>query len=127
MRRSSSVLAAAALWAGSVNSASAACPDVDPALAGHYVLSGQIEVGSEIRLEPDGHYAFLLVYGAVDQFGKGCWSVEGNQLALRLGNRKVPRDASPEDRKFRGLYLMIEPDGRLRWPLPGFHGRYERQ
>ena len=127
MRKASIALAAVALGAALANAAQAACPDVDPTLAGHYVLNGQVEVGSEIRLQPDGAFAFLLAYGANDQFGKGCWSVEGTTLALRVGGKKIPKDASPEDRKFRGMYLMIEPDGRLRWPLRGFSGRYERQ
>lgn len=127
MRRATIALAAAALGAALPHAATAACTQVDPAIAGHYVLNGQKEIGSEILLEPDGTFAFLLAYGAIDQFGKGCWSVEGNRLALRVGDRKIPDDASPEDRKFRGMFLTVEPDGRLRWPLRGVSGRYERK
>jgi hypothetical protein len=122
------VSAAAILWAvlsGPV--AAITCPPVAPGLEGHYVLNGEREVGSQILLRPDGQFEFMLAYGAVDQYGSGCWSVQDNTLALRVKGRKIPLRASPEDRKFRGMYLMIERDGRLGWPLPGFRGKFERQ
>lgn len=128
MRHLIDTVAVAAVWTALAFPAFAAtCPPVAPGLEGHYVLSGQMEVGSQILLRPDGQFEFMLAYGAVDQYGSGCWSVNGTTLGLRVKGRKIPRQASPEDRRFRGMYLLIERDGRLAWPLPGFRGRYERQ
>jgi hypothetical protein len=128
MRRLVHAFAAVATSSALSQAAQAApCPPVDPGLAGYYVLSGQMEVGSELALQPDGQFEFMLAYGANDQYGSGCWSVQDSTLALHVKGRKIPNQASPEDRKFRGMYLVIEPDGRLGWPLPGFRGKYERQ
>jgi hypothetical protein len=128
MQRPTTALAAVATWAAMSMAAQAApCPPVDPGLEGHYVLNGQMEVGSQLLLRPDGQFEYMLAYGAIDQYGSGCWSVNGTTLALKVKGRNIPRQASPEDRRFRGMYLMIERDGRLAWPLPGFRGRYERQ
>ena len=128
MRHLIDAVAGAAVWAAlSFPALAASCPPVAPDLAGHYVLNGQMEVGSELLLAPDGQFQFMLAYGAVDQYGSGCWSVHDTTLALHVKGRRIPARASPEDRKFRGMYLMIESDGRLGWPLPGFRGKYERQ
>lgn len=106
----------------------AECTPGDPALAGYYVLNGEMEVGSQLALRPDGAFEFMLVYGAIDQYGRGCWSVNGRVLMLQVaGRRNVPRDHSPADRRFRGMMLVVEDDGRLAWPLEGFRGRYEKQ
>ena len=128
MRHMTRAISGAAVWAAvSIPAVAATCPPVAPGPEGHYVLSGQMEVGSQLLLQPDGQFEFMLAYGAVDQYGSGCWSVADNTLALRVKGRKIPLHASPEDRRFRGMYLVIERDGRLAWPLPGFRGRYERQ
>jgi hypothetical protein len=105
----------------------APCPAVDPALAGFYLLEGAMEVGSQLVLRPDGRFDYMLAYGAIDQIGSGCWSVSGSTLALRVKGRKIPAQASPVDRRFRGMYLLVRPDGTLAWPLAGFRGRYARQ
>ena len=39
--------------------------------AGHYVLRGVMEVGSELLLKPDGTFEFALAYGATDYYAKG--------------------------------------------------------
>jgi hypothetical protein len=39
-------------------------------LAGHYVLRGVMEVGSELLLKPDGTFEFMLAYGAADYWPK---------------------------------------------------------
>ena len=38
--------------------------------AGHYVLQGVIEVGSELLLKPDGTFEYMLAYGAADYWAK---------------------------------------------------------
>ena len=40
-------------------------------LAGHYVLSGVMEVGSELLLEPGGTFQYMLAYGAADYSANG--------------------------------------------------------
>jgi len=103
------------------------CAPQDPALAGLYQLEGEMEVGAQLYLSPDGRFEFGLAYGAVDQYGRGCWSVEGKVLTLmKEGRRTVPKMASPADRSFRGMRLTLAGKGRLGWPLPGFRGEFVR-
>lgn len=72
----------------------------DPALAGrnaadftgHYYLQGIYEVGSELLLKPDGHYQWMLAYGAVDQNSEGSWAIDGNELVL---TPTLPRSNAP--------------------------------
>lgn len=107
--------------------ASAACKPGDPKLAGRYFLDGAMEVGSELRLHPDGRFEFALAYGALDQYGQGCWSVAGTTVTLMArGRTRIPARHRPDDRRFRGMVLVAEPDGGLRWPLAGFHGVYRK-
>jgi hypothetical protein len=51
-------------------------------LAGHYVLRGVMEVGSELWLKPDGSFEFMLAYGAADYSAKGTWRHEGDAVIL---------------------------------------------
>jgi hypothetical protein len=51
-------------------------------VAGHYVLSGVMEVGSELLLKPDGTFEYMLAYGAADYSAKGSWRVEGDAVVL---------------------------------------------
>lgn len=122
-------LAVMAPWIALASIADAsACKPGNPDLSGHYVLNGAMEVGSQLLLLPDGQFEFMLAYGAIDQYGRGCWSVTDRTLTLRVqGRRSVPRQHSPADRRFRGMVLIVQPDGRLSWPLHGFRGQFERQ
>lgn len=106
----------------------AACLPGNPEVAGFYTLIGEMEVGSQLVLQTDGQFEFMLAYGAIDQYGRGCWTLEDQVISLQVaGRRNVPREHSPADRRFRGMMLVVEPDGRLAWPLPGFRGRFEKQ
>jgi len=104
-----------------------ACAPGDPKLVGHYYLNGVMEVGSELLLKPDGSFEFYLAYGALDQYGKGCWRVEGNQVLVIPEGRSAPAAVySIESSKFVGFTLTIEGKA-LVWNLGGGHrGRYER-
>jgi hypothetical protein len=42
-------------------------------LAGHYILQGVREVGSELLLKSDGSFEYMLTYGAADYWAKGTW------------------------------------------------------
>lgn len=107
--------------------AQATCQPGDPRLAGRYFLEGVMEVGSELRLYPDGQFEFALAYGALDQYGQGCWAVQGKTVTLMAkGRRTIPAQHTPLDRRFRGMWLLAEPDGGLRWPLPDFSGVFRK-
>jgi hypothetical protein len=119
---------ALAMWVlAAAAAAQAACAPGDPVLSGTYFLDGEREVGSEVRLYPDGQFEFALAYGALDQYGQGCWTVAGKTVTLMAkGRRTVPAQHTPLDRRFRGMWLLAESDGSLRWPLPGFGGVFRK-
>ena len=52
------------------------------ALAGTYCLSGVMEVGSCIRLLPDGQFRYFLAYGAYDENSEGTWKLERGEVVL---------------------------------------------
>ena len=51
-------------------------------VAGHYVLRGVMEVGSELLLRPDGTFEYMLAYGAADYEASGAWKVDGDSVVL---------------------------------------------
>jgi hypothetical protein len=57
-------------------------------LAGDYILQGVREVGSELLLKSDGHFEYMLAYGAADYWGKGTWRHENNSVLLNSAGRK---------------------------------------
>jgi len=50
-------------------------------LAGHY-NGGQMEVGAELLLKPDGHFQYELAYGALDESAEGTWDFHDNAVFL---------------------------------------------
>jgi hypothetical protein len=50
---------------------------------GRYALEGEMEVGSELLLRPNGTFAFMLAYGALDESGAGKWHLEGSNVVLQ--------------------------------------------
>lgn len=70
---------------------------------GTYYLSGAREVGSELTLTADGHYTQATSYGAIDQFMRGSWHVEGDELVLQS------EDSLPVP-PFRILKAWHQPD-----------------
>ena len=57
-------------------------------LAGHYILRGVMEVGSELLLKSDGTFEYGLSYGAADYWAKGTWRHEKNSVVLNSTGRK---------------------------------------
>ena len=111
----------------SASGASGACAPGDASRVGHYYLNGVMEVGSELLLKPDGSFEFMLAYGALDQYGKGCWRVEGNRVLVIPAGRSAPAaQYSMDSSRFVGFTLTI--DGKaLVWDLgDGHKGRYEK-
>src|SRR5262245_8324890 len=84
-------------------------------IAGHYVLEGMMEVGSEMLLKPDGQFEFMLAYGAADYWARGTWRREKDAVILNSSGKK--------EEPFR--FLRSEPGtaGRIRVSVLGKHGR----
>ena len=83
-------------------------------LAGHYVLQGVMEVGSELWLKPDGSFEYMLAYGAADYWAKGTWSHDGNAVVLNSAGK----EAAP----FRLLRSEAGKAGRIRVWVMGKNG-----
>jgi hypothetical protein len=84
-------------------------------VAGHYVLRGVMEVGSELLLKPDGQFEFMLAYGAADYFAKGTWHRDKDGVHLKTtGTKEEP---------FRFLHSEPGTAGRIRVSVIGKNGR----
>ncbi|RZG49190.1 hypothetical protein EXG28_06450, partial [Acinetobacter baumannii] len=55
----------------------------DQAWSGHYYLHGVMEVGSELLLQPDGKFQWMLAVGALDQYAEGTWWKNGDCIGLK--------------------------------------------
>lgn len=55
----------------------------DQAWGGHYYLNGVMEVGSELLLQPDGKFKWMLAVGALDQYAEGTWWKNGDCIGLK--------------------------------------------
>lgn len=61
------------------------------AIAGSYCLQGVHEVGSCIRLSPDGKFEYFLAYGAYDETAEGTWREDkGTVLVTTAAYDKRP-------------------------------------
>lgn len=122
-------LIAAASFAGlcacQTQGVAGACTPGDQKLAGHYYLEGIMEVGSELLLRPDGSFEFGLAYGALDQYGKGCWKISGSSLALVPEGRSSGSATHSFDQPgFDGMVLAID-GADLVWRVDPRHvGRF---
>jgi hypothetical protein len=56
-------------------------------VAGHYVLEGAHEMGSELVLKPGGQFEYMLAYGAADYTATGKWHAAGDTVVL---DSKIP-------------------------------------
>ena len=84
-------------------------------LAGNYVLRGEMEVGSELVLKGDGHFEFMLAYGAADYWAKGTWRQEGNAVILQSAGKK--------EEPFKLLRSEAGKPGRIRVWVLGQNGK----
>jgi hypothetical protein len=124
MRGQSAIVAAFAAALLPVG-ASAACAPADPSLAGHYALSGVMEVGSELSLKADGRFKYMLAYGALDELASGCWTRNGHLVTLNAQKFLTNAD---DPMKFDRLELTVAPGGKLMRRFDAEHaGAYSRQ
>jgi hypothetical protein len=58
--------------------------------AGHYRLTGDHEVASELIIRKDGHFAYGLIVGALDEQAEGRWRRQGDAIYLTTEPKPVP-------------------------------------
>ena len=83
--------------------------------AGNYVLRGEMEVGSELALKKDGHFEFMLAYGAADYWAKGTWKQEGTAVILQSSGKK--------EEPFKLVRSEAGTPGRIRVWVLGQNGK----
>jgi hypothetical protein len=115
-------LALTVFWASGASATD--CTRADASLAGHYYLRGVMEVGSELRLQANGSFDYMLAYGALDELASGCWSRDGSVVTL-VASRF---EANAEDpMKFERLELEVALSGKLLRRFDAAHiGTYSR-
>jgi hypothetical protein len=87
-------------------------------VAGHYVLNGVMEVGSELQLKPDGTFEYMLAYGAADYFAKGAWRLDKDSVDLNTSGKEEPpfRRVKSASAKLPGVRVWVKaPNGN---PVP---------
>lgn len=61
-----------------------------PGPTGDYRLTGEQDVASGLRLQPDGHFQYFLIVGALDEEAQGRWSAAGGVVTLVTEPVPVP-------------------------------------
>lgn len=56
-------------------------------ITGEYYLQGVREMASGFLIKPDKTFQFFITYGALDRYGSGTWSVNGDKLILNSAAR----------------------------------------
>ena len=83
-----------------------------------------MEVGSELRLLPNGRFEYMLAYGALDELASGCWSREGGTVTLVASKFETSME---DPMKFDRLELKALPGGKLERRFDARHaGKYSR-
>src|SRR5882762_1843644 len=79
-------------------------------VAGHYVLRGVREVGSELLLKPDGSFEYMLAYGAADYGAKGTWKRDQDFVVLNTTGKEAPpfRLLRSTASKAQGIQVSVE-------------------
>jgi len=117
-------LAAALLGAIASSFAQPAPAQDASSVAGNYCLVGVREVGSCLRLSPQGQFEYFLAYGAYDENSEGTWKLEGGQVVLdslaydRRPTFSLKRTQASADNAFD--VIVENKTGR---PLSGFNVR----
>jgi hypothetical protein len=88
----------------------------EPSPAGHYRLTGEQDVVSELLIKPDGHFSYGLIAGALDEQAEGRWRREGDSIFLITEPKPVPAafSAGPATRTESAplTVRVVWPDGR---------------
>jgi hypothetical protein len=84
-----------------------------PGPAGHYRLTGEQDVVSELLIRPDGRFSYGLIAGALDEQAEGRWRREGDSIFLTTQPKPVPATFSVrEARRTDTAPLTV----RVVWP-----------
>ncbi len=67
-------------------------------------------MGSELELNADGRFAYMLAYGALDELASGCWSRKGAVVTLHAAKFET---SMQDPMKFERLELTIAPGPQL--------------
>lgn len=59
-------------------------------LTSEYQLAPLPEIAAGLALHADSSFEFYFIYGALDRYGKGTWSVEGNDVVLQSSAGEHP-------------------------------------
>lgn len=74
---------------------------------GEYYLSGVPETACGFKLDDNGTFQFFFSQGALDRFGTGQWTVQGQQIVLNSNPSPAHHFKLVESRKEPGDKLMI--------------------
>jgi len=85
-------------------------------LASDYRLTGEQDVASGLRLQPDGHFKYFLIAGALDEQAQGRWTADGGVVTLVTEPTPVPplfRRSASERTDAAALRVKVSsPEGR---------------
>lgn len=104
-------LAVALMWWSAIGLAASPMSPKAAKLVGHYYAKNMREVGSELKLQPDGSFEWTMSYGAMDRYAQGHWVLERDEVVL------TP-DAPKGTPKLR---LFEEGELRIRRPAEDGH------
>ncbi len=90
-------------------------------VSGTYMLAGQMETASGLRIKDDGRFDWYLIVGALDLFANGSWSRNGNNIMLRF---EETSSNAPGDREFPLETMTLRIEGERLVPEDGFTGVY---
>ena len=99
------------------------CKPGDPKMDGLYTLGGVMETGSQILLNANGSFRYMLAYGAVDEAAEGCWQRNGASVTLIPTKMQVSRGGT----KFERLELPVDASGGLVRQFGARRGVYSRR
>jgi hypothetical protein len=84
-------------------------------ITGTYVLTGQMEMASQLELKPDGTFEYAFIYGAADYMAKGKWRQDGSSVLLNTEPKEQPA--------FRALSSAATKGNEIRVHVNGANGR----
>ncbi len=99
------------------------CKNARADMAGLYTLRGVMETGSQILLNANGSFRYMLAYGAVDEEAEGCWQRVNDMVILTPTKMLVSKGGN----KFERLSLPVVEGGKLTRQFGTRMGIYERR
>ena len=100
----------------------AVAPDAEEGVAGHYYLTGMMETGSELLLQPDGVFKWYLIVGALDLLAEGRWTAKGDVVTLIVEQQQTNNPDMPVP--FEQLVLTRDTEDGALVPGEPLRGRY---